>query len=79
MKNYSGKDFSRQIPFVIPLLALIFLKGDLLKAQDLYFEEIQIDTSTKADENSSGIPTNPFEIVGMKKKKFKSINHYLKV
>ena len=29
------------------------------------YEELELDTSTKNDENSSAIPTNPFEIVEM--------------
>ena len=29
------------------------------------FEELEIDNSTKTDDNSSAIPTNPFEIVEM--------------
>ena len=29
------------------------------------YKELEIDTSTKKDENSSTIPTNPFEIVEM--------------
>ena len=29
------------------------------------FEELEIDTSTKTEENSSVIPTNPFELVEM--------------
>ena len=45
--------------FFIPL---IFLKGDYLNAGYL-FDELEIDTSTKRDENNSVIPTNPFELV----------------
>jgi len=40
------------------------LKGDFLNAEYL-FDELEIDTSTKRDENSSVIPTNPFELVEM--------------
>ena len=47
--------------FFIPL---VFLKGDFLNAEYL-FDELEIDTSTKRDENSSVIPTNPFELVEM--------------
>ena len=43
---------------------LIFLKGDYLNAEYL-FEEIEIDTSTKTEEDKSVIPTNPFELVEM--------------
>ena len=31
----------------------------------LCFQETEIDTSTKTDEDSSAFPTNPFEIVEM--------------
>ena len=47
--------------FFIPLT---FLKGNLLNAEYLS-EELQIDSSTKKEEDSSVIPTNPFEIVEM--------------
>ena len=45
-------------------ISLISLKGDLLNAEYL-FEELEIDTSTKDQGDSSVIPTNPFEIVEM--------------
>ncbi len=32
---------------------------------EFLFEELKIDSSTKKDEDSSVIPTNPFEIVEM--------------
>ena len=40
------------------------LKGDYLNAQDL-FGKLEIDNSTKTDQDSSALPTNPFEIVEM--------------
>ena len=43
---------------------LIILKGDYLSAEYL-FEELEIDTSTKTEDDSSVIPTNPFELVEM--------------
>ena len=43
---------------------LTSLKGDYLIAQDL-FGKLEIDNSTKTDQDSSAIPTNPFEIVEM--------------
>jgi len=49
---------------VISFIAFIFLRGNLLNAEYLY-EELQIDSSTKTEEDSSVIPTNPFEIVEM--------------
>ena len=64
MKNYFCKKLPKSIPLVIFFISLISLKGDLLNAEYL-FEDLEIDTSTKTDENSSAIPTNPFEIVEM--------------
>ena len=64
MKNYFYKTFINSISFLVFLISLIFLKGDFLKAEYL-FEELEIDASTKTNENSSVIPTNPFEIVEM--------------
>ena len=43
---------------------LIFLKSDYLNAEYL-FEELEIDTSTKTEDDSSAFPTNPFELVEM--------------
>ena len=40
------------------------MQGDYLNAEYL-FEELEIDTSTKTEEDSSVIPTNPFELVEM--------------
>ena len=63
MKNYFCKKLSNSVYFVI-FIFLISLRGDLINAEYL-FEEIEIDNSTKTNENSSVIPTNPFEIVDM--------------
>jgi len=43
---------------------LIFLKSDYLNAEYL-FEELEIDTSTKIEDDGSAFPTNPFELVEM--------------
>ena len=61
MKNYFCKSLSRQIIF---FALLISLKGDYLNAEYL-FKELEIDTSTKTEDDSSAIPTNPFELVEM--------------
>ena len=42
----------------------ISLKSDYLNAEYL-FEELEIDTSTKTEDDSSALPTNPFELVEM--------------
>ena len=64
MKNDFCINLPKSISLIIFFISLISLKSDFLSAEYL-FEELEIDTSTKKDENSSGIPTNPFEIVEM--------------
>jgi len=64
MKDYFCKILPRQITFIIFFTLLISLKGDYLNAEYL-FEEIEIDASTKTEDDSSVIPTNPFELVEM--------------
>ena len=49
---------------MIFLIMLPSLKGNYLNAQDL-FGKLEIDNSTKTDQESSALPTNPFEIVEM--------------
>ena len=61
MKNYFLKKFIKTILLVISLLSL---QADYSKAEYLK-EELQIDSSTKLEDDSSAIPTNPFEIVEM--------------
>ena len=63
MKNYFCKSMPRLITFAIFFTLLISLKGDYLNSEYL-FEELEIDTSTKT-ENDSSLPTNPFELVEM--------------
>ena len=64
MKNYFCKSLPRSITFVIFFTLLIPLRGDYLKTEYL-FKELEIDSSTKAEDDSSVIPTNPFELVEM--------------
>ena len=64
MKNYFCKSQPGPITFVIFFTLLFSLKGDYLNAEYL-FEELEIDTSTKTEDDSSVIPTNPFELVEM--------------
>ena len=61
MKTYFCKNLLRSITLVI---FLISLKGDFLNAEYL-LEDLEIDNSTKTEEDSSIIPTNPFELVEM--------------
>ena len=64
MKIYFFKNLSKPLPLIIFLISLISLKGDFLNSEYL-FEELQIDSSTKTEENKSVIPTNPLELVEM--------------
>ena len=64
MKSNFCKSILRSITFVISFTLLISLKGDYLNAEYL-FEELEIDTSTKTEDDSSVLPTNPFELVEM--------------
>ena len=64
MKNYFCKSVFKPFTVVFFFTLLIFLKSDYLNAEYL-FEELEIDTSTKTEEDSSVIPTNPFELVEM--------------
>ena len=64
MKNYFWKELPKPITFVIFFTFLISLKSDYLNAEYL-FEELEIDSSTKTEDDRSVLPTNPFEIVEM--------------
>ena len=64
MKNYFYRIYSKSIFLLAFLTSLISPRGDFLNAEYL-FEELEIDSSTKKDDNTSIIPTNPFEIVEM--------------
>jgi len=64
MKNNFCKSLQIPITFVISFILLTSLKGDYLNAEDL-FGKLEIDNSTKTDEDGSVLPTNPFEIVEM--------------
>jgi len=64
MKNYFYKNVSNLLPLFLFLISLIPLKSDFLSAEYLS-EELQIENSTKTEDDSSILPTNPFEIVEM--------------
>ena len=61
-KNYFYESLPRTITFVIFFTLLIPLKGNYLNAEYL-LEELEIDNSTKTEDDNSVIPTNPFELV----------------
>ena len=64
MKNYFCKTLLKPINLVIFFILLISFKSEYLYAEYL-FVELDIDNSTKTDEDSSVLPTSPFEIVEM--------------
>ena len=64
MKIYFCKKLQKPIISIIFLISLIPFKVDFLNAEYL-FEELEIDTSTKTEEDGSVLPTNPFELVEM--------------
>ena len=67
MNNYFCKNLYKSITFLIFFTLLISLKSDYLNAEyiEYIFEELEIDTSTKTEDDSSALPTNPFELVEM--------------
>ena len=67
MKNYFCKSVFKPITVVFFFTLLIPLESDYLNAEYL-FEELEINTSTKTDDDSSAFPTNPFELVEMIRK-----------
>ena len=64
MKNYFCKSLYEVSTFLIFFTLLISLKSDYLNAESI-FEELEIDTTTKIEDDSSALPTNPFELVEM--------------
>ena len=62
MKNYFSKNLPKPTTFAFFFILLISLKVDYLFAE-YSFEELEIDNSTKPEEDSSVLPTNPFEIM----------------
>ena len=64
MKNYFCKRLNKSITFLIFFTLLTSLKSDYINAEYL-FDELKIDNSTKTEEDSSVLPTNPFELVEM--------------
>ena len=64
MKIYSYENLSKPITLIIFLISIISFKGSLLNAEYLS-EDLQIESSTKSDDDESAIPTNPFELVEM--------------
>ena len=62
MKIYFFGCFPQLKSFIL-IVPFVFFNAGIVNAEDSYFEEIQIDSTTKLDNNNSDLPTNPFEIV----------------
>ena len=65
MESKLKKFISISAKTLVFLISIICMKFTLLNAEDLYSDEIEIDSTTKLDTNSSDLPSNPFEIVEM--------------
>ena len=64
MNNHFCEKLPKPIRLVVFFILLFSFKGDYLNAEYL-FEELEIDASTKIEEDSSVLPANPFELVEM--------------
>ena len=64
MKNYLFRKHFKNLKLVIFLTSLFASNVNYLNAEYL-FDELQIDSSTKTEDDKSAIPTNPFELVEM--------------
>ena len=71
MKIFYIQNLFKPITFFIFLISLICYKSHSLNAENL-FEELQIDTNTKSDNDKQVIP-NPFELVE-KIRRFNALN-----
>ena len=67
MNIYCCKKTPKLITLIIFFISLISIQSNFLNAENL-FEKLEIDTSTKSEEDNLAIPTNPFEIVEMIRK-----------
>ena len=65
MKTKLHKYLSSSAKIFILFISLVNTRSNLLIAEDSFLNQIEIDSSTKLDSNSSDLPTNPFEIVEM--------------
>ena len=64
IKSYYCTKLLKPIQLIIFLFSFNSLKVDLVNAEYLS-EDLQIDSSTKTEEDRSIIPSNPFEVVEM--------------
>ena len=65
MKFKLNLHLSKLVKMFILFISLMNFKSTFLIAEDLYLNEVEIDSSTKLETSDSDLPTNPFEIVEM--------------
>ena len=65
MKFKLNLHLSKLVKMFILFISLMNFKSTFLIAEDLYLNQVEIDSSTKLETSSSDLPTNPFEIVEM--------------
>ena len=65
MKFKLNLHLSKSAKIFILFITLTNFKSTFLIAEESYINEIEINSSTKSETNSSDLPTNPFEIVEM--------------
>ncbi len=65
MKFKLNLHLSKIAKIFLLFISLFNFKSTFLIAEESYFNEIEIDSSTKLETSSSDLPTNPFEIVEM--------------
>ena len=63
MKNCFFRCLRKPISILIFIIALNSDGKHFLNAGGLLLNEMEIDSSTKSDENNSSLPTNPFEVL----------------
>ena len=65
MNFNSNMHLSKVAKIFILFISLMNFKSTFSIAEESYLNEIEINSSTKLETNSSDLPTNPFEIVEM--------------
>ncbi len=73
MKILFAKKLRSPIHLFTLLISLVSFNLDTLNAEYV-LDELQIDSSTKTEDDASALPTNPFEIVEMIRR-YNSLNN----
>ena len=68
MKSDSYKIFLKFSSFLILFITLINSNPIKLQAEEIFSNNVQLDSSTKSEENNIDIISNPFQVVEMLRK-----------